>query len=186
MRLIVVVMALGAVLAGCSPRPQMTEAQAAEEAAAARRGYELHLARLAGPAPVLTPEAARENELLERALSASPDYTAAVRRAAVANVDGSASGSRRPASPRAREAAIVTEEARLSEAVEVRRRQRLGQQAQQQQAQQDQQAAANCIALGQQVEASMFSRRSILNLEGGFAGAHARDNCWNSYQQSRR
>ena len=135
----------------------------------------------------------RENELLERAASASPDYTAAVRRAAVANVDGEAAippaqgARRRPAvNPRTRDAAITAEEARLSEAVEIRRRQRLNEQAGQMRGQQDQQAAANCVALGQTIEASMFNPRSFLNLEGAIAGVQARDNCWNNYQQSRR
>lgn len=181
-RLVLVALACG--LAGCGQRQQFTEAENAE-AAAARRGYEIHLARLAGPPPVVTPEAARENELLERALSASPDYSAAVRRAAIANVDAAGSARRSAANPRARDAAIGAEEARLSEAVEVRRRQRLAEQAQQRQGQQDQQAAAQCIALGQQIEASMFNPRSLLNIEGSFAAVQARDNCWASYQQSR-
>jgi hypothetical protein len=134
----------------------------------------------------------RENELLERAASASPDYTAAVRRAAVANVDGesaipSAPGAprRAAANPRTREAVISAEEARLSEAVEIRRRQRLAEQGRQQQGQRDQQAAANCIALGQQIEASMYSSRSLLNLEAAATGAQTRENCWVNYQRSR-
>jgi len=131
----------------------------------------------------------RENELLARALSASPDYTAAVRRAADQNVTEEAAlpitGRRPPVNTRAREAAISAEEARLSEAVEARRRQQLAQRAQVAQTQQDQQMAAQCIALGQQIEASMFNRRSLLNLEGTIAGAQARDNCWANYQQRR-
>ncbi|MDB5415105.1 MAG: hypothetical protein JWR10_3440 [Rubritepida sp.] len=134
--------------------------------------------------------AARENELLERAITSSPDYTAAVRRAAIANVDGVNSAPMLPRGTstnlRARDAAIAAEESRLSEAVEARRRRRLADQAGQRQGQQDQQAAANCINQGQQIEASMYNRRAILNLEAAATGAQARDTCWANYQRGRQ
>lgn len=191
--------------AGCAPQSSgvfQPVAYTPEERARIAAMYEDDARRRAAAEVALTPgqraqrefdaaKAARENELLERAVSASPDYTAVVTRAAVANVDGAmaippAPGERRvPVNARAREAAIRAEEARLSEAVEVRRRQRLGEQAAQRQGQQDRQMAAQCIALGQQIEASMYSPRSFLNLEGAIAGAQARDNCWANYQRNR-
>lgn len=199
------VVALASMLGGCGRAPVSAEEQArffAEgEARAAAMRAQNEAARAAAEA-AMTPaqraqrdlgivKALREYELLQRALSGSPDYAVAVTRAATANVDGAAAiplapGERRPpVNQRAREAAIRAEEARLSDAVEVRRRQQLAQDAQQRQGQQDQMAAAQCIALGQQIEASMFSQRSLLNLEGAIAGAQARDQCWAAYQARR-
>lgn len=198
-RMIFVAM-LCAALAACAPQapnyyesPEWQEAmRQAQERTRQRQAEERARAEAAERA--LTPaqrarrdldgaKRTRENELLERALTSSPDYTAAVRRAAVANVDGEAAvlaldAPRRPApNPRTREAAIVAEEARLSDAVEVRRRQRLAEQAQQRQREQVQAAEAACIAHGQQVEASMYNPRSLLNLEAAVTGAQARQNC---------
>jgi len=164
---------------GCQARPVEPDSSSLTPSQRARRDLE-------------TAKSSRENDLLERAITSSPDYTSAVRRAAVANVDGEAAippaagAPRRTATnARAREAAISVEEARLSDAVEIRRRQRLADQGRERQGQQDQQAAANCIALGQQIEASMYRSRSILNLEAAATGAQARENCWANYQQSR-
>lgn len=132
-------------------------------------------------------KAERERELVERALTNSPDYMAALRRAAIANVDGEAAlASNRPRTGRARETAITAEEARLSDAVEQRRRQRLAQIGQDRQNQADAQAIAFCNSQGAQVEAAMYSRRSILNLEAAVAGAAARARCIEAYRSGRR
>ena len=140
---------------------------------------------------------AREGELLERALSGSPDYTAAVKRAATANVDGEAAIPAAPGSPRrpamtarAREAAIATEEARLSEVVEARRRQRLAEQAMQARSQQDQMAVAICRARGQvagsQPVFGGFGIAGAINagMQQGWAAANAEAACINAYQQT--
>lgn len=137
----------------------------------------------------------RENELLERALSGSPDYSAAVKRVATANVDGEAAiptppgAPRRPAmTQRAREAAIAIEEARLSEAVELRRRQSLSQQAAVARAQQDQQAAIICRARGQvagsQPAFGGFGIGGAINagMQQGWAAANAEAACFNAYR----
>jgi hypothetical protein len=137
----------------------------------------------------------RENELIERAVSGSPDYTAAVRRAAIANVDGEAAipqpagtPRRAAAGPTAREAAITAEESRLSEAVEVRRRQRLADQAATARAQQDQQAAIICRArgniAGSQPAFGGFGIAGAINagVQQGWAAANTEAACFNAYR----
>jgi hypothetical protein len=129
---------------------------------------------------------AQEDELLERALTNSPDYTAAVRRAAIANVDAEQppAGRRTPAATQAREQRITAEEARLSDAVEKRRRDRLSQQARSDKAARDQQAIATCRARGAQMDAAYYNPRSLLNLEGMAAGNQAAAACFQAYQQT--
>jgi hypothetical protein len=133
---------------------------------------------------------AREDELLERALTNSPDYMAALRRAAIANVDvdepPAPSGRRnRAAEAQAREQRITAEETRLSDEIEKRRRTRLAAEDQRQRSIRDQAAIDACQARGQAIEASMFDRRSILNLEGAIYGAQARDACIQNYMATR-
>jgi hypothetical protein len=131
----------------------------------------------------------REDALLERALTNSPDYTSALRRAAVANVDAEqvtpASGRRtRSAEAQAKEQRIAAEEARLSDVVEKRRQDRLNQQAQNQKTARDQAAVSACVARGNQIDAAYYNPRSILNLEGMAAGVQARNACLEAYQRT--
>jgi hypothetical protein len=158
------------------------------------REIALNRPELLAPRPAsrveVTPEAAarqgQEDELLERALTNSPDYTAAVRRAAIANVDAEQppTGRRTPAATQAREQRITAEEARLSDAVEKRRRDRLSQQARSDKAARDQQAVATCRARGAQMDAAYYNPRSLLNLEGMAAGNQAAAACFQAYQQT--
>jgi hypothetical protein len=134
------------------------------------------------PATPPSPEAGREAELLERALTNSPDYAQAVRRAAVANINEAPPVPRER--PQAREARIAAEEARLSDLIEKRRRERLAMREQSNRASQDQAAIAACEARGAQIDASMYSRRSILNLDGAIAGAQARNACIEAYRRT--
>lgn len=139
---------------------------------------------------------AREDALLERALTNSPDYTAALRRAAVANVDAeepSAPASRRnrAAEIQVREQRIAAEEARLSEAVEVRRRARLAQQDQSDRLARIHAARAACDAQASSVGAGIYTpyspRAGILGsaLTGAIASAsaeaQARAGCYRAY-----
>ncbi|MCR0981789.1 hypothetical protein [Roseomonas populi] len=140
--------------------------------------------RPAPPQPPPPPPAqARENSLLEDALSGRPDYTAALRRAAEANISEENPVVRQ--SRAAREARIDAEVARLSDAVEKRRREVLAQHQQQQRSAQDQAAIDACQARGQTIEASMYRSRSLLNLEASAAGVQARDACIQNYLRSR-
>jgi hypothetical protein len=147
---------------------------------------------------------AREDELLERALANSPDYTSALRRAAIANVDAEAPfspGSRRTQAEiaTAREQRIAAEEARLSDAIEVRRRGELAQRQQEQQQQQDKfdrvarlnAARAACDAQASAVGAGIYTpyspRAGVLGsaLTGAIASAsaetQARAGCYRAY-----
>ena len=125
----------------------------------------------------------RENELLERALTSSPDYAQAVRRAAEANIAEAVPVVRE--TRQSREGRVTAEEARLSDAVERRRRERLGQQAQQARFAQDQQAATQCDMQARQVGAGYNNPRSLLNLESAAAEAQARDACLAGHLRSR-
>jgi hypothetical protein len=131
---------------------------------------------------------AREDELLERALTNSPDYASALRRAAAANVDAEAQGrsprtARRTSQP-ARDQAISAEEARLSEAIETRRRNRLLERERGAREARDQQALYVCTARGAQMEAAYHNPRSFLNLEAAAAGAQARNACLEIYSRT--
>lgn len=210
MRMLVIAVALLAV--GCaSQQMSWTPEDAARAAelnaqAAAAREAPARAARAAAEA-ALTPmqraqrdldimKAVREYELLQRALSGSPDYSAALTRAATVNVDDQASlpeqvGARRTVlTPRAREAAIRTEEARLSDAVELRRRQRLNEQAAVARSQQDQQAAAICRArgnvAGSQPAFGGFGIGGAIaaGMQQGWAAANAEAACFNAYRQT--
>ena len=70
----------------------------------------------------------REDDLLGRALAGAPDYAAALRRAAAANVreEVDPAGGRGVRQPIPVDQLIAAEEARLAAAVERRRRERLG------------------------------------------------------------
>lgn len=139
---------------------------------------------------------AREDALLERALTNSPDYMAALRRAAVANVDAeepSAPANRRnrAAEALAREQRITAEEARLSDAVEVRRRARLAQQDQHDRVARINAARTACDAQASLVGAGIYTpyspRAGILGsaLTGAIASAsaeaQARAGCYRAY-----
>jgi hypothetical protein len=129
----------------------------------------------------------RENDLLQRALTNSPDYVQAVRRAAVANVDAEASpaGRQNPqTNAAAREQRIAAEEARLSDAVERRRREQLAQTAQRDQALRNQQAAYSCEARAAQMDAAYYNPRSLLNLEGLAASNQTRQACLEAYSRT--
>jgi hypothetical protein len=189
--------------AGCGPsaetRAQLQREHEAFTAKMAQYAEDERKSRAAAEA-ALTPEqraqrdreaakAAREAELLQRALSNSPDYTAAVRRAAAANVDADfplmSSGKTRRSEPaQAREDRIAAEEARLSEAVEARRRTSIAQTNARNQALRDQQAAYTCQARGAQMEAAYNNPRSLLNLEGIAYGAQAQQACLDAYRQT--
>lgn len=134
-------------------------------------------------------KAGREQDLLQRALTNSPDYAAAVRRAAVANVEGPPSvapGARRPAlNAKANEAAVAAEEARLSDVIEQQRREMLAAQQQRALFAQDTLAIYQCRAQGAQVGALYYNPRSFLNLESAIAETKARDDCLRAYQMSR-
>lgn len=139
--------------------------------------------------PAEQAKASRENELLERALTNSPDYPAAVRRAAIANIDEEAS--RTTPNPRrsrittsVREDLVRQEEQRLSDAVEIRRRRKLAENQAQQRAAMDQQAIYACEARGQQMDAAHYDPRSLLNLYGMVAGVQARDACLEAYRRT--
>ena len=138
---------------------------------------------------VSNPAAQREAELLQRALTGSPDYTAAVRRAAIANIDANPEAA--PASRRsradaalAREQRIAAEEARLSDAIEQRRRAQLALNEQQGRSARDQQAAATCQARGAQIDAAYYNPRALVNLDGMVAGIQARNTCLEAYQRT--
>jgi hypothetical protein len=152
------------------------------------------------PEPDLPPaeraKASRENELLERALTNSPDYMAALRRAAMANVDAeepsAPTGRRnRAAEAQAREQRIAAEEARLSDAIELRRRSRLAQQDQNDRAARLNAARAACDAQASSVGAGIYTpyspRQGILGsaLTGAIAStsaeAQARAGCYRAY-----
>jgi hypothetical protein len=160
-----------------------------------------------GTEPALSPEQtvqhnkdrakiAREDELLERALTNSPDYMAALRRVAVANIDAeeapAPTGRRnRAAEAQAREQRIAAEEARLSDAVEIRRRSRLAQQDQSDRASRLNAARAACDAQASSVGAGIYTpyspRAGILGsaLTGAIASAsaeeQARAGCYRAY-----
>jgi hypothetical protein len=138
----------------------------------------------------------REDELLERALTSSPDYMAALRRAAVANVDAEeppapAGRRNRAAEAQAREQRITAEEARLSDAVELRRRSRLAQQGQNDRAARLNAARAACDAQASSVGAGIYTpyshRQGVLGsaLTGAIASAsaeeQARAGCYRAY-----
>ncbi|WP_431282751.1 hypothetical protein ACQW02_25655 [Humitalea sp. 24SJ18S-53] len=181
-------------LAGCAPQtgPYSAEQlaqweseslerlrQVTEQAAAAERALTPAERTARDNAAAKT---ARENELLERALTNSPDYAAAIRRAAIANVDAEPPqpGRRVP-----REQRITAEESRLSDAIEVRRRQRMQTQANIDQTRRDIQAEANCRARGQAIEAAYYDRRSLLNLEAALNGNQAMQECLSAYRRTR-
>lgn len=74
--------------------------------------------------------AAREDDLLQRAMANSPDYLAALRRAAVANVENAEpdpAGGRGVMQPLNWEQRVAAEEARLTSVIGRRRRELLGQ-----------------------------------------------------------
>jgi hypothetical protein len=119
---------------------------------------------------------ARENSLLEDALASRPDYVQALRRAAVANIDAEPVAGRREL-PAARERRIAAEEARLSDLIEKRRRERQQAGKVQDRNRRAEAAAGQCLQLGAQIEASYYNPRSILNLEASAAGAQARNQC---------
>jgi hypothetical protein len=138
----------------------------------------------------------REDALLERAFTGSPDYMAALRRAAVANVDveeAPAPTGRRnlAAQAQAREQRIAAEEARLSDAVEARRRSRLAQQDQNDRMARANAARAACDAQASSVGAGIYTpyspRAGILGsaLTGAIASAsaeeQARAGCYRAY-----
>ncbi|MBY0335055.1 MAG: hypothetical protein K2X11_00470 [Acetobacteraceae bacterium] len=132
--------------------------------------------------PAVAAQRQREADLLQRALINSPDYTAALRRAAVAAVDArpaDPAAARRTAAQRAqaRETAIAAEEARLSDVIEGRRREALAARQQQEAQSRQAMAIAACRAQAAQIDASMFDRRSILNLEGAIASRSFFDSC---------
>jgi len=172
----------------CAPPPPLDESSAVRGAAWQQSIQEAANRDLSGGKPRSLAEA-REAELLERALTGSPDYTAAVRRAAVANVD--AAGEPSPAGRRnradvaqAREQRISAEEARLSDEIEKRRRARLAANDAQNRSARDQQAAAACQARSAQMEAAYFNPRALVNLDGMVAGAQARNACLDAYQRT--
>lgn len=191
LRLAIVLAAAGGLI-GCAsqaPLPPLADDQLAA-VERMRIQDELHRNGGVGRLPpeqreAATAKRARENELLERALTAAPDYQVAVRRVAIINATEDAPRRAGRSTPPTL-AAIAAEEARLFDAVEVRRRSRLAEQGQQRQSQQDQQAALACINHGQQVEASMFNPRSLLNIEATITGVSARDQCIANYQMTRR
>jgi len=124
----------------------------------------------------------REASLLEDALAGRPDYVQALRRAAEANIAESNPVVRQ--SPAAREARVRAEEARLSDLIETRRREQVGQRQQQDRAARDQAAVAACQARGAQIDAAMYNPRSILNIDGAAAAAQARNACLDAYQRT--
>ncbi|WP_140886983.1 hypothetical protein [Muricoccus nepalensis] len=170
------------------------EELAAVKADLARRDQEVEEYRwrrggFTGPVPSGSPSVTQENELLARALTNSPDYTAAVRRAAAANVDAAAfpqSSSRqlRTESREAREQRISAEEARLSNLIERRRREQLALRGDEARATRDQQTLYACQARGAQMEAAYNNPRSILNLEATATGAQTRNACLENYQRT--
>jgi hypothetical protein len=138
----------------------------------------------------------REDELLERALTNSPDYMAALRRAAAANIAAEEPSDpparrNRAAEAQAREQRITAEEARLSDAVEVRRRSRLAQQDQSDRLARIHAARAACDAQASSVGAGIYTpyspRAGILGsaLTGAIASAsaeaQARAGCYRAY-----
>ena len=118
-----------------------------------------------------TARTAQQRELLERALTNSPDYAQAVRRAAIANVDTDTPlpppGRRsRPDFAEAREQRIAAEEARLSDLIEKHRRARLAGLAMQDQAARLSAARGACdaqaSAVGAGVQTPYSPRAGIL------------------------
>jgi hypothetical protein len=146
-----------------------------------------HLSGL--PATPSSPAAAREAELLERAMTASPDYSQALRRAAVANIDEAPPAPRER--PQARYQRIEAEEARLSDLIERRRRERLAQRGQQDRAAQAAAARAACDAQASAVGAGMYTpyspRGGILGsalagaINSSAAEEQARIGCYRAY-----
>jgi hypothetical protein len=127
-----------------------------------------------------TAKATRERELLERALSNSPDYTSALQRAAVANVEGPPPRpgvKRSTLNPRAKEAAVAAEVARLSDEIEQQRRQAIAAREVREQLSRDARAHHECDLRGRQMEAAYYNPRSFLNLEAVLAGNMARADC---------
>jgi predicted ATP-dependent protease len=106
-------------------------------------------------------QAKREGELLERALTGSPDYVSAVRRAAIANVDleviPANTSRRQQTSAAVLEARIAAEEARLSDVIESRRRDALAARAMADQAARISAARASCDAQASAVAASVYT-----------------------------
>lgn len=134
-------------------------------------------------------KARREDELLERALTSSPDYAAAVRRTATVNIEAetppAAPGQRRRTEPaQAREQRISTEEARLSDAVEHRRRERIAKRQREESWARAEQARAACQARGAQMEAAYYNPRDFLNLEAIAAGNQARNACVDAFNRT--
>lgn len=163
--------------------------QAEEEPAARARFLALYRPQEPVATPEQTAKAARENELLERALTNAPDYTAAVRRAAIANVDAGQPPAQVPPRERQRqtqlrEERITAEEARLFDAVELRRRARLADNARADQSQRDQQAAYACEARARQMEAAYYNPRELVNLYGMIQGEQAKQACIEAYRRT--
>jgi hypothetical protein len=149
-----------------------------------------HLSGIPAQAPT-SASSPRENELLERALTNSPDYAQALRRAAIANVDAEGSPSVRRQPSQVREQRISAEEARLSDVIEKRRRERLAQRRQQDRAAQAAAIRANCDAQASAVGAGTYTpyspRAGILGsaLSGAInstaAEEQARAGCYRAY-----
>jgi hypothetical protein len=83
-----------------------------------------------------------------------------------------------------RESRITAEEARLSDAVETRRRTFIAQSNARDQALRNQQAAYVCEARGAQIDAAYYNPRSLLNLEAMAAGNQARQACLEAYSRT--
>ncbi|MBP0493038.1 hypothetical protein [Roseomonas indoligenes] len=146
-----------------------------------------------GTSTLPTPAQARENSLLEDALSGRPDYTAALRRAAEANISEESPVVRQTRA--AREARIDAEVARLSDAVEKRRRERLASDAASAQASQTiaarAAARAACDAQASGVGAGTYTpyspRAGILGsalagaMTSSAAEEQARQGCYRAY-----
>jgi hypothetical protein len=132
---------------------------------------------------------AREAELLERAMTASPDYAQALRRAAVANIDEAPPVPRER--PQARYQRIEAEEARLSDLVERRRREHLAQRGQQDRAAQAAAARGACDAQALAVGAGIYTpyspRTGVLGsalagaINSSAAEEQARIGCYRAY-----
>ena len=138
------------------------------------------------PVPAPTPQ---EAELLERAITNSPDYAQALRRAAIANVNAEPPLSRE--GTQARQARIASEEARLSDLIEKRRRDALSARAAQDRAAGLAAARAACDAQASAVGASSYTpyspRAGILGsaitsaMNSSAAEEQARAGCYRAY-----
>jgi hypothetical protein len=120
----------------------------------------------------------QERELLQRALTNSPDYTAAVRRAAEYAITADPlmmAALRRE--PHKKAEVVAREEGMISNRIEAQRREVLANQQALDMAQRLQMAVTQCEMRGAQVEASSAQPWRLIDVQSVLLGANAREQC---------